>query len=190
MTVASSFALKISTPESVVFANAVHRLYNPAGAIREFYRILRPGGRLYLNANNFASIDLRLRFLLFGSFEYRPPENWSNPSVAPEGTVRTYINYGQLANHIEAAGFDIVRLLPAAVRLRHRLMAPVAWIVRAATWMIPKSKADPEYVSASSSGAILSGGYYYLVEAKKPEIALQKKPEPSTHEPYPCEAAS
>lgn len=154
--------------DAVVFANAIHRLYNPAGAIREFYRVLRPGGRLYVNANNYAGIDLRLRFLLFGSFEYRPPELWSNPSVAPEAMVRTHIDYSQMASHLEAAGFEIVRLLPAAVRLRHRLLTPVAWVVRAATLIIPRAKRERSHVSSTSSSAILAGGYYVLIEAVKP----------------------
>lgn len=154
--------------DAVVFANAIHRLYNPAGAIREFYRVLRPGGRLYLNANNFASIDLRLRFLLYGSFEYRPPEHWSNPELPPEATVRTHINYSQMASHLEAAGFEVVRILPAGVRLRHRLLAPVAWGVRAATLLIPRANKERGHVSSSSSGAILAGGYYFLIEAVKP----------------------
>ena len=40
--------------DAVVCANAIHRLFNPAGALREFYRVLRPGGSLYVNFNNYA----------------------------------------------------------------------------------------------------------------------------------------
>lgn len=154
--------------DAVVFANAVHRLYNPAGAIREFYRILRPGGRLYMNANNFAGIETRLRFLLYGAIEYRPPEQWSDPSQPPEATVRIHIDYAQMASHLKTAGFEILRLYPAAVRPRHRLLAPVSWAVRTATLMIPKAKRERAHVSSTSSNAILGGGYYFLIEAMKP----------------------
>lgn len=64
--------------DAVVCANAIHRLFNPAGAIREFHRILRPGGRLFLNMNNYASIETRIRFLVFGSIERR---EWKRDSI-------------------------------------------------------------------------------------------------------------
>jgi SAM-dependent methyltransferase len=153
--------------DAIVFANAIHRLFNPAGAIREFFRILRPEGRLYVNANNFAAIDLRLRFLLLGSIEYHHPELWSKPAAVPEEMVRNHITYPQIAGYLEASGFDILGVHPAAVRLRHRLLTPLAWIVRAATYLIPKGTREKNHVSVTSSGAILSGGYYVLIEAAK-----------------------
>jgi SAM-dependent methyltransferase len=155
-----------SSFDAVVLVNAIHRLFNPRGVIHEFFRILRPGGQLYINANNYASVDLRLRFLLYGSIEHRPP--LEGLDCAPEAGVRINIMYPQIADYLEAAGFRIVDLQPAAVRRQHRLLAPLAWLIRLLAHCIPGERRRRNHIAATSSGAVLLGGYYLLVEAIKP----------------------
>lgn len=36
----------------IIFMEVIEHLYNPSFALKEFYRILKPGGRLYLTTNN------------------------------------------------------------------------------------------------------------------------------------------
>jgi len=153
--------------DAVVCANAIHRLFNPAGAMREFHRILRPGGRLYLNLNNYASIESRVRFLFFGSIELRPWEEGIDPLEDPEADVRIRIMYPQLAQFLEAAGFRIVQTLPAPPRPKHGWLAPLAGLVWLASQLLPERKRRENFLKETNGRAILFGGYYALVEAVK-----------------------
>ena len=72
-----------ATFDAVITANSLHRLYNPAGAVRELARVLRPGGRMYINVNNYANVEKRLRFLVYGSLD-----NQVNSSIAQQSTDR------------------------------------------------------------------------------------------------------
>ena len=55
--------------DTVVCANGVHRLFNLGSCLREFARVLRANGSLFINFNNYASIERRLRFLFYGSID-------------------------------------------------------------------------------------------------------------------------
>jgi len=49
----------------------LEHLENPFNAIREFHRILKPGGKLFLSLPNYLNIERRLRFLIAGLFFLR-----------------------------------------------------------------------------------------------------------------------
>jgi SAM-dependent methyltransferase len=151
--------------DAVVCANAMHRLFNPAGAAREFHRILRPGGRVYINLNNYASIETRVRFLLYGSIERRTWEEGVDPLDDPEADVRIRIMFPQLAQYLQAAGFRIERVLPAPPRLRHRWLAPLAGLVWLVSRLLPEKERRDHCLEETNGRAILFGGYYVLVEA-------------------------
>ncbi len=149
----------------VVCANAMHRLFNPAGAIREFYRVLRAGGQLLLNVNNYASIETRLRFLLLGSIDVREFEEGLEPSSEPEANVRVRIMYPQLAQYLRAGGFSVVQVRAAAVGRRHKLLRPVASVVWLLSRLKSAAKLQRSFVDATNSRSILFGGYYIFIEA-------------------------
>jgi len=154
--------------DAVVCANGLHRLFNPRAAITEFYRILRPGGRLYLNINNYSSIDRRLQFLFFGSIERALNEGVCQQSTdEPEAHVRVCLLYPQVANLLNQAGFTTVSVQPAAVRLRHRLLTPVAWLLRPAKYLVSSARRGRDHMGATSSNAICPGGRYLFIEALK-----------------------
>lgn len=159
-----------ATFDAVICANAIHRLYNPAGACREFYRILRPGGRLFLNANNFASIDMRLRFLIYGLIDIRDPdiEEGIEPVGDIEGNVRIRVMFPQIAQYLETAGFVIQSVDPAAVRLKHKILRPIAWLVWLIGQLFPAKKRKRNYTAYTNGRAILRGGHYFLIQAIKP----------------------
>lgn len=152
--------------DAIVCANAIHRLFNPAGAVREFHRILRQGGRLYLNFNNYACIETRVRFLLYGSLDIRPWEEGLDPLKDPEANVRVRLMYPQLAQYLDAAGFRIQRVLPTPPRLRYRWLLPLAGLISLLTKLIPEEKRRLNFMTVTNSRAILCG-YYAVLEAEK-----------------------
>jgi SAM-dependent methyltransferase len=154
--------------DAVLLVNVIHRLFNPGGAIREAFRVLKPGGHLYLNANNYATMDLRLRFLLYGSIEHRDPMEGVG-AEDPESVVRIQLMYPRIADAMETAGFRIVELTPVALRPKHRVLAPLSWLIRLLTRLIPASRRKRDHIDQTASKAILSGGYYVLIDAEKPE---------------------
>ena len=164
-----AMAIESDSFDAIVTANGLHRLYNPGGAIHEFFRILRPGGSLFINVNNYASIDRRLRYLFSGSVNDAVNTGACRQTVDDaEAHVRIALVYPQLAGALEAAGFEIVNLQPAAVRWRHRLLLPLAWLVMLGSLFMSPATRRKRCVRQTNSRAILRGGGYFFVEARKP----------------------
>lgn len=155
--------------DAIVSANAVHRLFNPGCAIREFFRILRPGGALYLNVNNYASIKRRLRFLLYGSIDNAVNSaQCAQTTDDPEANVRIAIVYAQIAGMLDAAGFVTEKVAPADVRASHTLLAPLALLLRVlALGAGPKSRRRSR-IGETNQWALFPGGNYMLIVARKP----------------------
>ena len=152
--------------DTVVCANGLHRLWNPAGALNEFARVLRRGGRLHLTVNNYASVTKRLRFLILGSITNTINESRYAQTIAdPEANVRHVLLWPQLANLLESAGFAIVERRAASVRASHRVLAPLVWLIRLGTLFVSPGRARRNRLSETRSRAILPGGKYVYVEA-------------------------
>jgi len=161
--------LEIGPFDAVVCANGLHRLFNPAGAIRGFYRWLKPGGSLFITVNNYASIEKRIRFLFYGSITNTINEsNYIQTIDDPEANVRHLLFYPQLANLLESAGFDIVDIQHSSRKMRHRVMMPIAWAIRLGTLFISPKSRRRSRISETTSSALLPGGKYVFIEAKKP----------------------
>ena len=157
-----------SSFDVLICANAVHRLANVGHTIAELYRVIRPGGRLYLNMNNYSSIDVHIRFLLCGSLEYRPPEWEINAEGDPQTKFRQHVMYGHVANCLESVGFHIERVMPSSrVPMIQKVMIPLALMVKICTRMLPNSVRTQNQTNATSTLSILTGGHYVMVDAIK-----------------------
>lgn len=155
--------------DAVLCANGLHRLYHPASAIKEFYRVLRPGGSLYVNINNYASIQKRLRFLFYGSITNTINEsNYKQTSTDPQANVRHHLFYPQLANHLEETGFRIAEVRAASVKMSHRLLWPFALLIQLAAYLVSPASRKRNRIASTNSPGILPGGKYLYVEAVKP----------------------
>ena len=154
--------------DAIVCANGLHRLFCPGAAIAEFHRLLKPGGRLHVTINNYASITKRLRFLFYGSITNTINEGSFRQTIDdPEANVRAVFLYPQLANLLEAAGFEIVARRAASVKPLHRALSPLAWLIALGALLVSPKSRRRNHLAAMSGPAILPGGKYLYVEAVK-----------------------
>lgn len=150
----------------ITCVNAVHRIYNLAGLLREFRRVLKPGGTLYINVHNYADIMCRLRFLFTGSMDTKVNTGGALQTIDdPIAHLRIYVLYPQIANSLEASGFRIEMTRRASVRAYHRLLGPIAWLLRPMGWVIPQRLSIPNHVQTMNSGELCPGGRYVCIVA-------------------------
>ncbi len=56
--------------DAIVCVEGIEHIEDPHALVREFRRVLRPGGRLIVTTPNIQCLVSRLKFLFFGSFRY------------------------------------------------------------------------------------------------------------------------
>lgn len=154
--------------DAVACVNGLHRLLFPHVAIREFYRILRPGGRLYINSNNYSSIWKRVRFLISGSVDYMvDTQECLQTTDDPEANVRSLLMYPRLSIILEQSGFRVVDVRSAAVTWRDRIFFPVAMLTYLFGWCMPLGQRRYLRLSQANRSGVLFGGDYVFIEAVK-----------------------
>lgn len=163
-----SLPFEAASFDAVVCANGLHRLFNPGAAISEFYRIIRDGGTLFINLNNYASFERRIRFVLYGSIERALNEGCCQQTIEePEAHVRMALLYPQLANMLERAGFEVVSVLPAARRWYHYAAVPAGLGLRCLVQFVPLHERKRNHLHVTASRAICPGGRYLFIEARR-----------------------
>lgn len=154
--------------DAVVCANALHRVWNVRGAVRELARVVKPGGLVYVNVNNYSGIDRRVRFLLYGSVDNAVNRSGVRQTISdPEAQVRFNLFYPQLAIQLEDAGFEIVKRRASATRMSHVVLMPLAWVIWLVSWLIPSGSRRRSHVGGANGRGLLPGGRYVLIVARK-----------------------
>ena len=90
----------------------MEHLENPHNAIREFKRLLKKGGKLFIAIPNYLSIERRMKFLLTGSFT-KPVSQKMFKERFNCNTAMMHINfvsYPILRFMLESNGFHIIKL--------------------------------------------------------------------------------
>lgn len=152
----------------IVSANALHRLFNPGGAVREFHRILKPGGVLVLNLNNYASIERRLRFMVYGSLDNAVNQGACQQSTdIPEANVRVAFLMPSLVLALHEAGFTIERVVGGKRTLSQTLFLPLAWLMAGLGMLAPRRSKQRNALRVANSMAVLGGGNYVVIVARK-----------------------
>ena len=164
--------------DAVSCINGLHRLIFPDVAIGEFFRILRPGGTLYVNVNNYSSLRKRLRFLLMGSLD-RELDNQAVIQTIddPQAHVRLPLMYPRLSAMLGASGFELKDVQAAGVRVSDRLLVPIALMVHAMDRLLRPGSRARVGIEAGNHHAVLAGGAYLFIEASKPREAAAAAPQ-------------
>ena len=152
----------------VASVNGLHRLWNPANAIREYARVLKPGGTLVCSIPNYAHLSRRLRFLLSGGIA----RNVSQLSVYqvtedPAAHYRATLLFAQVKHLLDACGLPVVALESARRKKSGFFYYPLALLIRLLGLFASERDKQAFYTEQSNSRAILLGSNHLYIRAEK-----------------------
>src|SRR5467141_3748475 len=107
-----------SSFDYVTCVEGLEHIENPQQAVREFARVLRPGGHLITSVPNILNIEERLKWLIYGyTSHFKPLTRESVQNVRKQFGERVEvalhvnaISYAELRYTLEQYGFEIVKL--------------------------------------------------------------------------------
>jgi len=152
----------------VVCANALHRIANFRGALREFSRVLKPGGSLLISVNNYANIAKRLKFLLYGSLSETNNELTHNQSTDdPLANIRQSLFYPAIENGLRQSGLRVLSVKAQSRRLNHYLLSPFALLVYLLSFLTSPKSRKRNSLATSRGAAVNFGGKSIFIHTVK-----------------------
>jgi len=157
----------------VTCVEGLEHIENPQQAVREFARLLRPGGHLVTSVPNILNIEERLKWLIYGyTSHFKPITRASIQDVREQfgGKVEVAlhvnpISYSELRYTLEEYGFEIVRLYRDKRKSKLWIYWPIVALIRAIAGFTPKVKRRARWSEELISDEILLGGNTIIVHA-------------------------
>ena len=158
-----------STFDYVICLDGIEHTENPYNTIREFRRMLRKGGKLYLSIPNFLNIERRIRYLFTGGLSKIPTHEtiqkvWngdlSMAHLSPLG-------YPLLKFVLEHYEFRVLRLEKDRSKPRMVLLSPLAWVLRLCGRVASMKRWIDYRLDETLSKEILMGGNTLIIAAEK-----------------------
>jgi SAM-dependent methyltransferase len=153
----------------------LEHIENPHQAIREFARLLAPGGQLMISVPNILNIEERVKWLLNGYTSHFKPiseehlrmrrEQW-----AEKEEVALHINpisYTELRYILEKYGFEITGAYRDKPKPNLWLYWPLAAAIRFFARLTPERKRRERWTTELASEAVLLGGNTLVLHAVK-----------------------
>jgi SAM-dependent methyltransferase len=161
--------------DAVVCLEGLEHIENPHQAIREFARLLAPGGHLIASTPNILNVEERAKWLLYGyTSHFKPlsPEYIEAQRRYGDGRneVALHINavpYPELRYILEHSGFQVAGIYRDRPKRLLWLYAPLVWAIRLVGWLTPADKRRQRWTEQLQSDAVLLGGNTLIVHATK-----------------------
>ncbi|UCD72080.1 MAG: methyltransferase domain-containing protein [Syntrophobacterales bacterium] len=153
----------------IICLDGIEHTESPFNTIREFGRILKGGGKLFLSIPNFLNIERRFRFLLRGTFSKIPSHDavrdfWKGDlSMAHLNSL----GYPLLKFIMEHYGFRILGLEMDCKKPRMNFFRPIVWIIRLCGHFTSKKRRELYRLDETLMDEIIMGGNTLIIVAEK-----------------------
>jgi len=151
----------------------LEHIENPQQAMREFARVLKPGGHLIVSVPNILNIEERLKWLLHGyTSHFKPISRTQLERLRAEHANREEIaahvnpiGYSELRYVMEKNGFEIAGLQRDKPKGRAWLYWPLTGLIRLIAALTPENKRKERWTRELASDEVLMGGNTLIVHA-------------------------
>jgi len=159
----------------VTCIEGLEHIENPQQAVREFARVLRPGGHLITSVPNIMNIEERLKWLLHGYTSHCKPITREQVARYREELngkeeMALHVNpigYPELRYTLETNRFEVVRLYRDKRKAQLWLYWPIVAVIRFIARLTPKRKRKERWTDELASNELLLGGNTLIVHAIK-----------------------
>jgi 2-polyprenyl-3-methyl-5-hydroxy-6-metoxy-1,4-benzoquinol methylase len=157
----------------VTCLEGLEHIENPQQAIREFARLLRPGGTVIVSIPNILNIEERLKWLLYGyTSHFKPMTRAHVERLRAEydnrEEIAAHVNpigYSELRYILEKSGFQIARLHHDKPKSNTWLYWPAVVLIRLIAKLTPAHKRAERWTEELASDEVLLGGNTLIVHA-------------------------
>ena len=147
----------------------LEHLENPFNAIREFHRLLKPTGRLFLSLPNYLNIERRLRFLITGLFSKIPsPKKLGKERFDNLWMLHLIpLTFPILKLALEHWGFKILSIAKDKKKKRMKWFLPIVWAIRLYCYFWPREAREEYHLYETLSPLLIMGGNTLIIVAEK-----------------------
>ena len=161
--------------DDIVCVEGLEHIENPHQAIREFARLIKPGGSVIVSVPNIMNIEERLKWLFFGYTSHFKPLSREalakiDSEYAGREEVALHINpipYSELRYLLENNGFQLMGTHVDKPKKNSWAFAPIVLLVRLVNRFVSAAKRRERWSEELGSGPVLLGGNTLILHAVK-----------------------
>ena len=162
--------------DHIVCVEGLEHIENPANAIREFARVLKPQGQMIISVPNIMNIEERLKWLFSGYTSHFKPlsaqalRDHKHHEMEGLDEIALHINpigYAEVRYLLEKSGFELVRTFRDKSKSRTWLFAPLTAMITLASRFTSKTKREARWTDELNSPEVLRGGNTLIFLARK-----------------------
>lgn len=159
----------------VVCVEGLEHIENPANAVREFSRLLCPGGTLIVSVPNIMNIEERFKWLINGhtshfrplSHEFLSAVRRDHPGTEAAALHINPIGYSEVRYLLESNGFVLKGTYRDKPKANAWAFRPFAGVIRLISRLTPKDKREERWADELNSDEVLLGGNTLIMKAQK-----------------------
>jgi len=161
------------TFDYITCLEGLEHIDSPPQAVREFHRLLKPGGHLIVSVPNIMNIEERVKWLLHGYTSHFKPLSEQSKSKIREDCAgmdeiavhANPIGYSELRYYLEQNGFQILGLHRDRKKAHQWLYWPLVALIRLLARLTPPPRRADRWTAELSSDPVLLGGNTLIIHS-------------------------